>query len=263
MDFTSRAFRAVASSWLAIAFIGQMIFAFYILMFYGGTTASGKLEQWNHSGQEFYLKGDLMGNIIFALHVLMAFIVTILGPFQLISGIRKLLPKWHRWSGRIYIASAFLISVDGLYLSWVRGSAGGLQGSVLISFNAIIIIVCAYFALTTALKGQFQKHKKWVLHLYAGMSGVWFFRVFLMAWLGFWRAPVGFDPETFTGPFLIFLSLMVYVFPQLVVWCYFFAKESGSKVMKWIFTGFLSFILLFMIFGTFSATLGMWLPRLM
>jgi hypothetical protein len=36
---------------------------------------------------------------------------------------------------------------------------------------------------------------------------VWFFRLGLTLWLLVHQAPVGFDPKTFSGPFLIVLTL--------------------------------------------------------
>ena len=37
------------------------------------------------------------------------------------------------------------------------------------------------------------------------MNGVWFFWLGLLLWLMIHQQPVGFDPKTFTGPFLTFL----------------------------------------------------------
>jgi hypothetical protein len=34
------------------------------------------------------------------------------------------------------------------------------------------------------------------------LSGVWFFRLGMFLWLAINRGPAGFEPDTFTGPFL-------------------------------------------------------------
>ncbi|MBT1705142.1 DUF2306 domain-containing protein [Chryseosolibacter indicus] len=256
------AMNLVVKSWFAVVFVGQIIFAYYILMLYWKSAAQGDFEKWNTATPHFYIKGDWIGNTVFGLHVGLAFIVTVLGPLQLIPSIRKRVPRVHRISGRIYILTAFIISVAGLYLSWVKGSVGDRLGAAIISVNALIIIGCAYYAVKSALKRKIDLHQRWAVHLFLAMSGVWYFRVFLMLWLAIFKAPVGFDPETFTGPFLTTLGIMVYIFPQVMGLYYFQVKRSDSVVQKGGFTTILACITIGMVIGIMSATMGMWLPRL-
>jgi hypothetical protein len=255
MDFTTK-------SWFIVIVIGQMIFACYVLMLYWKSAALGDFEKWNTATPHFYVKGDLVGNTIFGLHVALAAIITILGPMQLVPQVRSYAPGFHRISGRIYIISAFIISMAGLYLSWIKGSVGGLEGSVVITMNALIIMLCAFFAVKNAIRRNILLHNQWAVHLFLGMSGVWLFRVFLMLWVMVWRAPVGFDPETFTGPFLNFLGFMVYVFPQAIVAFYFLAKKSEQPAIKWVFSALLFLITIGTMLGIAAATMGLWVPRM-
>lgn len=248
--------------WFVVIFAGQIIFAYYILMLYWRSGMQGNFEKWNTATPHFYIKGDWLGNIIFGLHVALAAIVTLLGPLQLVPQVRKSLPAFHRVSGRIYIGAAFIISLAGLYLSWVKGSIGDTLSAVIISINALIIMFCAWYAIRNAIQRNIAAHQKWAVHLFLGMSGVWLFRVFLMLWLAIFKAPVGFDPETFTGPFLTTLGIMVYIFPQVMVYYYFNTKASNSAAQKWVFNCILTFITLGMMVGITAATMGMWLPRL-
>lgn len=254
--------RSMAQSWFVVVFLGQMIFAYYILMLYWKSAALGNLEKWNTATPHFYIKGDVIGNTIFGLHVALAAIITILGALQLIPQMRRYAPKFHRVSGRIYITSAFIISLTGLYLTWVKGSVGGFSGSVVITMNALIIMLCAFFTIRNAIQRNLAVHQQWAVHLFLAMSGVWLFRVFLMLWLLIHQAPVGFDPETFTGPFLDALGVFVYVFPQVIVALYFRAKKSGNPLSKWLFSIVLFLITLGTAVGVFAATMGLWLPRL-
>ncbi|MEQ9375167.1 MAG: DUF2306 domain-containing protein [Imperialibacter sp.] len=251
-----------AKSWFVVAVIGQMIFACYVLMLYWKSAALGDFERWNAASSHFYVKGDLLGNAIFGLHVALAAIITILGPIQLVPQVRSYAPRFHRVSGRIYIASAFIISLAGLYLSWIKGSVGGLEGSVVITMNAVIIMICAFFAVKNAIRRNIASHNQWAVHLFLAMSGVWLFRVFLMLWIMAWQAPVGFDPETFTGPFLNFLGFMVYVFPQAIVAFYFLAKKSQVSATKWAFSGLVFLITIGTALGIVAATMGLWVPRM-
>jgi hypothetical protein len=260
---STKLFNYTSSLWFITLFVGQNIFAYYIIMLYAKSAVNGNLDKWNSASDHFYIKGDTLGNIIFGVHVAIAAIITILGPLQLIPQLRLYAPKFHRVSGRLYIYSAFIISLAGLYLIWIKGSMiGGLTNAVAISINSIIIMLSAYFTIKYAVTKKIVLHNKWAVHLFIAMSGVWFFRVYLMLWLAIWKAPVGFDSKSFTGPFLNVLSLMVYIFPQAIVALYFYAKNTENYKLKFSFTLFLFVLTLGTVVGIIAATMGMWLPRI-
>lgn len=259
---STKALELSTTFWFVIVFVGQLIFAYYILFLYGKSGVEGNLQKWNAATPHGYQSNDLIGNLFFGFHVALAGIITIGGPLQLIPTIRTFAPKFHRINGRIYIISAFLISFAGLYLSWVRGSVGGLTGSIFITINGVIIMVCAFNTLRFALDRKIAVHNQWALRLFLAMSGVWFFRVGLMLWLAIHQAPVGFDPETFQGPFLNFLYVMVYIMPQFFAEMYFRAKKSQNNNVKWSMVTFLVVTTIGLTIGIFAATMGMWLPRL-
>ena len=255
-------FKNVTRLWFVVTYFGQLVFAYYILMLYYRSTALGDFEKWNTASPHFYTKGDIVGNLIFGLHVALAAVITILGPLQLVPQIRNKIPRIHRTCGRIYIFSAFLISAAGLYLTWVRGAIGGTFSAIGISINGLIIIVSAFFTIRYAMQRNIKLHNQWAVHLLLAMSGVWLFRVFFMLWMLIHKAPVGFDPETFTGPFLNALAVFVYILPQAVVALYFKAKFSGSANKKLAFSLLLFVITIGIAVGTVGAILGMWLPRI-
>ncbi len=131
-----------------------------------------------------------------------------------------------------------------------------------LSLNAILIMACAAMAVRHAMARQLAIHRRWALRLFLVVSGVWFFRVFLMLWLTLWQGPAGFDPETFTGPFLTFLAFGQYLVPLSVLEVYLRVRESGGTASRFVVAGSLAFISMAMGLGIFAATLGMWLPRL-
>ena len=53
-----RALRCVAAAWWAVAFAGQLLFAFYIVMFYAGNALAGRPEAWNAVIKDGYVAGD-------------------------------------------------------------------------------------------------------------------------------------------------------------------------------------------------------------
>lgn len=244
--------------WFTVVVIGQFIFALYILGLYGVNGIAGDFERWNTSTPHGYVPKDIWGNISFAIHMAMAAIITIGGPLQLMKKVRTKFPRFHRINGRVYIFGAFLISIAGLYLAWGRGMVGGLTGALFISANALLIFVCAFYTIKYAIARKLRTHRKWAIRLFLAMSGVWFFRVFLMLWLTIWQGPVGLDLDSFQGPALNMLYTFSYILPVVFAGIYFRAKESKKGSKKLTVSIFVLFLTCCIAIGTFTATLGMW-----
>lgn len=251
-----------AQFWFVVAVAGQWIFAYYVAALYGGAAVTGDLEKWNTAMPHGYSAGDTMGNVAIALHLLLAVVITVGGPLQIIPQVRERARVFHRWNGRVYMFTAFVISATGLFMVWTRGTVGGLIGHISISINALLIMLFAVFAWRSAIARKFEVHRRWALRLFLVVNGVWFFRIGLMLWLFIHKKPVGFDPETFTGPFLTFLNFGQYLLPLAILEIYFAAKNSSTPAGKIAASAGLLAITLAMSLGIFATTMGLWLPRL-
>jgi hypothetical protein len=260
----SRILNFAAASWLTVTTIGQWIFGIYILSFYGKSTLAGEFEKWNQVLPHGYVEGDWKGNLVVGMHVLLAAVLVIGGPLQLMPQIRSHFPRFHRWLGRTYVMTAIFVSLGGLIMIWTREGVGIDSRRVSISIQAIYIIGFAFMAIRYARARQFGKHRNWALRLFMVVSGVWFFRVLLMFWLLVNGGPVGFDPKTFTGPFLTALSIFSYAIPisLIVLEMYFYAQKNQNKTFSMITSGLIFIATIVMGVGIFAATMGMWLPRI-
>lgn len=253
-----------ASSWLTVTTIGQWIFGVYILSFYGKSTLAGEFEKWNQVLPHGYVEGDWKGNLVVGMHVLLAAVLVIGGPLQLITKIRSRFPKFHRWLGRTYVITAIFVSLGGLIMIWTREGVDVDSRRVSISIQAFYIIGFALLAIRYARARQFEKHRNWALRLFMVVSGVWFFRVLLMFWLLVNGGPVGFDPKTFTGPFLTALSIFTYAVPisLIALEMYFYARKNQGKTFTIITSMIIFMLTIIMGIGIFAATMGMWVPRM-
>lgn len=259
---SSKVLKNSINLWFIVVVVGQIIFALYILGVYGVNGLAGDFERWNAQTPHGYVQDDLMGNVLFAFHVALAAIITLGGPVQLMKSVRAKFPRFHRINGRVYIVAAFIISLAGFYLTWVRGAAGGLIGAIFVSINGLFILSCAFYTIKFAVARKLDIHRKWAIRLFLAMSGVWFFRVFLMLWLTIHQGPVGFDMESFQGPALNMISTFSYIMPVLFAEFYFRVKNSKQRKGQWAISIFLWFLTGCIAIGTFSATMGMWLPSL-
>jgi hypothetical protein len=153
------------------------------------------------------------------------------------------------------------MSVGGLVMVAMHGGIGDRSQHVAISINAVLIMVCAAMALRHALARRIDLHRRWALRLFLAVSGVWFFRVGLMFWIVVNQGPVGFDPESFTGPFLTFLAFAQYLLPLAVLQLYFHVQSRSAGARLAMAAG-LGALTLMTAAGIAAASMIMWLPRL-
>jgi hypothetical protein len=253
---------AAARSWFVVAVAGQLMFALYIGLLYGGALVRGDLEAWNKVLPHGYAAGHAMGNVVLGAHLLLAAVINVGGPLQLIPQVRGRFPALHRWNGRIYLPVAFVMGLSGLYLTWSgRRTVGDAAQHVGISINAVLILVFAALAWRTARARDFAAHRPWALRLFLAMSGVWFFRVGLMFWLVVNRGPAGFDPKSFTGPFLTFLAFAQYLLPLAVLELYLHARGRSGPTGRYATAAVLFVATAVTGIGVLAAAGLMWLPR--
>ncbi len=257
------ALKAAARFWFVVAAVGQLIFVVYIASFYGRSLVDGELARWNRIIYHGYVPGDHKGNFALGIHLVMAAMITLSGVLQLIPQIRSRAPALHRWNGRIYILTAFTTSIVALYLVWIRGGVvGDLPQHLGVSLDAVLILLCAAMALRYALARDFRTHRRWALRLFLVVSGVWFFRVGLMLSFLIFKGPIGFDPLTFQGPFLTFMSFAESLLPLAVLELYLRAQERAGAPGRIAMAAALSVLTLAMGAGIVGATMGMWAPRI-
>lgn len=263
-DYNPKLLNLSAKIWFIFATIGQWIFGIYVISVYHVSTFKGDFEKWNTVLPKGYVAGDWKGNLLVGIHVILAAIMVIGGPLQFIPQVRERFRTFHRWLGKIYVYTAIIVSSVGFMMVWTRGTVGDTFMHVTNSVQTFYIIIFAILAVKFAKKQQFDKHRNYALRLFMVANGVWFFRVGLMAWLVINQAPVGFNPDTFTGPFLWVLSTFAYAVPisLILLEMYFYAQKKKNQVFSTLTSGIIFLFTIIMAIGIFGATMGMWLPRI-
>jgi len=254
---------AAARFWFLVAVTGQWMFASYIALVYGGAAVQGNLQAWTRRLAHGYESGNTVGNTVLFTHLLFASAISFMGALQLIPKIRSRFPLFHRWNGRIYIVVAFIMGVTALYLMLSgRRLVGDRMQHVAVVINAFLIIIFAAMAWRTAVARRFNTHRRWALRLFLVVGGVWFFRVGLFLWFVINKGPAGFDPKTFIGPFITFLSFAQYLLPLAVLELYFMAQDHAGVPGRMAMAAGLFVLTLAMGVGILAATIGLWLPRI-
>lgn len=261
LRLADKGLKAATIFWFVVAVGGQAFFAVYIAIFYGGSALNGNVNAWNEVVPGRVVAGDMVGLASIAAHVILAFIVTVAGPMQLIPALRARLPRLHRWTGRIYIAAGFAISLGGLFLVWgVREADDTILGSAPLTLNALLIMAFAALALKTAMARRIDQHRRWALRLFLAMSGVWCLRVGIMVWI----LTIGTDGlgGRLEGPVGTFLKFACYAFPLLMLELYFATRRTQSAGWRWAMTAALVLVTVAMGVGIGMAAMVFWLPHL-
>jgi tetratricopeptide (TPR) repeat protein len=252
--------KAATRFWFLVVLIGQSVFAFTVASFYGLSALRGDFHRWSKSITHGLVPGDTMGNFAVAMHLFSAVVIILAGILQLVSQIRNRFPVFHRWNGRLYVLTAFTISLAGLYMMWIRGSVGDLSQHLGTSLMAVLIMLCAAMAMRYARARDFKTHRRWALRLYLVVSASLFIRagLFLSALLN--HGPFGFDPSTFRGPFLTFISFAQYLVPLAILEIYFRTQKRDGALGRLAMAAGLFVLTIALGAGIFAVTMAIWLP---
>lgn len=214
---------AATTTWFVVLVLGQALFLYFIFAFYAPGAMTGDLGAWNRHPfiSDPYVEGDLLGNIAFASHILMAAIITLGGTMQLIPWIRARTIAVHRWNGRVFMLAAITASLGGLYVVWIRqGGSGDSLSHTSISLNAALILLFAALAWRAAATRNIAAHRRWAMRTFMVTNGVFFLRFGFGAWIVITQA----EPSSLTFQIFAFSS---YLAPLALTELYFVAKESG------------------------------------
>lgn len=254
--------RRSGQAWFIVALVGQAAFILFILGFYGPPTFSGDFQSWNNKELiTGHVSGDSAGNIMFAIHVLLAAVITFGGVIQLIPFLRNRYRALHRWNGRLFILIAYIMALGGMWLTFVRGSYLSPINAVSVVLNAVLIILCATFALRFARIRQYSAHYRWAMRTFMVVNGVWFFRLGIMAWVIINQGPLGMN-NTLSGPADIMLLFGSYLIPLAVLQVYFAAQHATTVRLRYFAVGVVMLSTLTTAIGVFGAIMFMWLPAL-
>lgn len=255
--------RRAGVAWFLIAAAGQGAFIWMIVAHYGRKTLAGNLAGWNDKPIiKGYVSGDHLGNFMFAIHVLLAAVVTLGGLLQLVPAVRRRAPALHRWNGRLFFVVAYVMALGGLWLTWVRHTYLSSISAVSVSINGALILIFAAVAWRLAVARKFELHRRWAMRAFLVVNGVWFLRVAIMAWVLMSGGGLGMN-HTLSGPADIVLQFGSYLIPLAVLEVYFHAQRSIRPVVKYRAASLVVAMTIVTAGGVAGAVAFMWGPYMM
>lgn len=106
----------------------------------------------------------------FSFHIISSVLFCILGIFQFPPTIRRVYPRWHRFSGRVFVLAGILASITGLWMTHFYNFSQQLQGDLLYMVRIIVglsLIASILWSVSCAIKKDFISHKAWMIRAYA------------------------------------------------------------------------------------------------
>ena len=94
------------------------------------------------------------------------------------------------------------------------------------------------------------------------VSASWFFRSAFSCRFLINKGPFGFDPTTFRGPFLTFMTFAQYLVPLAVLEIYLRAQDRPGALRRVATAGMLFVLTLVMVAGLFAVAMVQWVPQL-
>lgn len=254
-----RALHLAARAWYTPVLIGQWIFTAYIIYAYGWPVLSGNITEWNAHLSQAYVENRTLGNLMVGVHLGLAIIVHFFGPLQLVPKVRAKYPSFHRWSGRLFVASVLIASAAGAYMLTVR-EIGEWPLKAGFTLQGILIVWFAWEAVRYARRRKFIVHMRWATRLFLAASAVWFLRVMVMIWYVL-TGGIGIDSSNGTGWFIDAMSLLQFL-PLALYEVYWRIKQAGGTRQRYAAALFLWLAALATTVGVGLAALGMWFPVL-
>jgi len=99
-------------------------------------------------------------------HVLPAALFMVLGPLQFVRSLRAKHPRFHHWSGRIFLAASAVVGITGLTMAFGK-TVGGVDEKAAITLFGTFFLLALAKGLWHALHQEFAAHREWIIRGYA------------------------------------------------------------------------------------------------
>lgn len=255
INLADKSLKYTSVFWFVTVLIGQWFFFYYIMSFYGFSVINDNMQIWNRwepMGSTPYHAGDFSGNLAFAAHAIGAGIVAFGGALQLIPKVRNKYPRFHKINGYVFLSTVLCLAISGFYLVWIRDTKPLTLSGVGTTINGFLIIAFAYFTVRYAINKKIANHREWALRLFLVSNAQWILRVGVFSYMVS-GSILGMNPA-FGDVFFPLWTFGCFVMPLAMLQLYFYAKRKTSTRLKFVASGVLCVLTLFMIIGMIGFT---------
>ena len=123
----------------------------------------------NPAAAQFAALDDLFAHypVLTLLHIVPGLLFMILGPLQFNSGIRARHPRWHRVSGRIFVACGAVIGVTALLMSFGMPAIGGVNQATATALFGTFFLFALCKAFWHIRRREIPLHREWMIRAFS------------------------------------------------------------------------------------------------
>ncbi|MGB7846358.1 MAG: DUF2306 domain-containing protein [Candidatus Acidiferrum sp.] len=123
----------------------------------------------NPAQAQFTAIDDLFAHypLLTLIHIIPGLLFMLLGPLQFSSTLRARHLQWHRWSGRIFVASGFVIGVSALVMSFGMPAIGGVNQAAATTFFGAFFLFALFKAFWHIRRREVAVHREWMIRAFS------------------------------------------------------------------------------------------------
>ncbi|MBB6112409.1 Predicted membrane protein [Mucilaginibacter lappiensis] len=109
--------------------------------------------------------------LLILVHIIPGLIFVLVGPFQFIQKIRTRYPRWHRFSGRLFLICGVVIGVTALIMSFAVPAIGGVNQAAATVLFSVFFLYALFKIFQQVRQHKLPQHREWAIRVYAvGMA---------------------------------------------------------------------------------------------
>ncbi|HTC66139.1 MAG TPA: DUF2306 domain-containing protein [Candidatus Acidoferrum sp.] len=123
----------------------------------------------NPVAEQFSALDDLFAHypVLTLVHIVPGLLFMLLGPLQFSSTIRVHHLRWHRWSGRVFVACGFVIGISALIMSLGMPAIGGVNQAVATTLFGSYFLLALSRAFWLIRRREVALHREWMIRAFS------------------------------------------------------------------------------------------------
>jgi uncharacterized membrane protein len=123
----------------------------------------------NPVAAQFGALDDLFAHypVLTLVHIVPGLLFMLLGPLQFSSRIRARHLRWHRWSGRVFVACGFVIGISALIMSFGMPAIGGVNQAAATTLFGSYFLLTLSRAFWLIRRREVSLHREWMIRAFS------------------------------------------------------------------------------------------------
>jgi uncharacterized membrane protein len=123
----------------------------------------------NPVAAQFGALDDLFAHypVLTLIHIVPGLLFMLLGPLQFSSTIRARHLRWHRWSGRVFVACGLVIGISALVMGFCMPAIGGVNQAAATTLFGTYFLLALSRAFWLIRRREVALHREWMIRAFS------------------------------------------------------------------------------------------------